>query len=82
MKSLQMKHSSSCYLRTEGAWQWANGDPLTGFNAWGPKEPNGDRGENCLMFIGGAWNDASCAKRVPHLCEFARCTIVGDHKRN
>ena len=58
----------------EGAWEWADGSPVT-FTAWNSGEPNGGESENCVeMYIMvhgwfGVWNDESCGGSKRYVCE-------------
>ncbi|XP_048013420.1 CD209 antigen-like protein B [Megalobrama amblycephala] len=43
----------------EGTWKWVDGSRLTsGF--WDPREPNGDRRENCVLNYSPGWADYPC----------------------
>jgi hypothetical protein len=51
----------------ESAWMWLDGTPWE-YTHWREGEPNGDRGENCLLLdldVGshGEWIDIDCAGR-------------------
>lgn len=58
---------------TEGEWVWNEGTPLS-YDPWGGGEPNdAGSGEDCAHSnwnSTGAWNDARCWARYPHVCEF------------
>ncbi|XP_050977649.1 C-type lectin domain family 17, member A-like [Labeo rohita] len=59
----------------EGTWKWVDGSTLTsGF--WLSGEPNGDRGENCVVSYSSGWNDYPCHlvltciyRLFPFVCE-------------
>ncbi|XP_019411852.1 PREDICTED: pulmonary surfactant-associated protein D-like isoform X1 [Crocodylus porosus] len=58
-------------IRTEGQFQYLNGQAIT-YSNWLPGEPNNDRGiEDCVeVFADGKWNDRSCKETRLIICEF------------
>ncbi|XP_066275510.1 alpha-N-acetylgalactosamine-specific lectin-like [Branchiostoma lanceolatum] len=63
--------------RKEGSFEWVDGSALGTYNYWGPKQPNNYGGyQDCVhyryhtnMFEKDKWNDASCHKSYPFLCQ-------------
>uniref|UniRef100_A0A673HMF8 C-type lectin domain-containing protein n=1 Tax=Sinocyclocheilus rhinocerous TaxID=307959 RepID=A0A673HMF8_9TELE len=52
----------------EGRWKWVDGSILTsGF--WGSGEPNGHRGENCVVSYASWWYDYPCNNAFKWICE-------------
>uniref|UniRef100_A0A672KFL9 C-type lectin domain-containing protein n=1 Tax=Sinocyclocheilus grahami TaxID=75366 RepID=A0A672KFL9_SINGR len=52
----------------EGRWKWVDGSTLTsGF--WGSGEPNGQRGENCVVSYPSGWYDYPCNDAFRWICE-------------
>ncbi|KAK9976469.1 hypothetical protein ABG768_021674 [Culter alburnus] len=55
----------------EGTWKWVDGNTLTsGF--WDPREPNGDREENCALNYSPGWADYPCDDTHYWIC---MCTV-------
>ncbi|ROI60065.1 C-type lectin domain family 17, member A [Anabarilius grahami] len=55
----------------EGTWKWVDGSTLTsGF--WDPREPNGDREENCALNYSPGWADYPCDDTHYWIC---MCTV-------
>lgn len=58
-------------LRTEGDYHWPDGSQVT-YEKWHSNEPNNAyEYQNCVQMriSDGTWDDASCGKRLPFLCE-------------
>ena len=56
----------------EGEWRWVNSGTRISFYGWHIHEPQGGRGENCLLSflsINGLWVDASCGHAASYVCE-------------
>ncbi|XP_016358506.1 CD209 antigen-like protein C [Sinocyclocheilus anshuiensis] len=52
----------------EGRWKWVDGSTLaSGF--WGSGEPNGHRGENCVVSYASWWYDYPCNTAFKWICE-------------
>jgi len=54
-----------------GQWLWSTGAPVI-VESWGPGEPNNAGGdESCgeVYAHSALWNDLSCARRLPYVCE-------------
>uniref|UniRef100_A0A671P636 C-type lectin domain family 4 member M-like n=1 Tax=Sinocyclocheilus anshuiensis TaxID=1608454 RepID=A0A671P636_9TELE len=52
----------------EGRWKWVDGSTLTsGF--WGSGEPNGQRGENCVVSYPSGWYDYPCNDAFRWICD-------------
>ncbi|XP_043082924.1 CD209 antigen-like protein C [Puntigrus tetrazona] len=52
----------------EGRWKWVDGSTLTsGF--WDPREPNGQRAENCALTYSPGWADYPCSDLFLWICE-------------
>ncbi|XP_073686259.1 C-type mannose receptor 2-like [Garra rufa] len=57
-------------IDVEGRWTWGDGNTLTsGFSFWGIGEPNGQRGENCVVSYPSGWYDYSCSSDFNGICE-------------
>ncbi|CAB1327003.1 unnamed protein product [Coregonus sp. 'balchen'] len=59
---------------TEGTWKWVDGTPLTTPRFWASLQPNGGRGENCVLFGHwssgqGTWHDYPCSYNSSWICE-------------
>lgn len=57
---------------TEGTWAYSSDGVAApaGSIAFAPGEPNGNRGENCLMiYENGRFNDSGCGSSMPFVCE-------------
>ncbi|KAK2871164.1 hypothetical protein Q8A67_023691 [Cirrhinus molitorella] len=55
-------------IDVEGKWKWVNGSSLTsGF--WNLVEPNGHRGENCVVSYTSKWYDYPCNDPFHSICE-------------
>ncbi len=67
-------------LRSEGAWEWSNGDRVS-YTHWCDHEPNNAGDEDCAVtgwsadYENGpecpelAWNDIPCVATVAYICE-------------
>ncbi|KAF4108165.1 asialoglycoprotein receptor 1-like [Onychostoma macrolepis] len=52
----------------EDSWKWVDGStPTSGF--WMSTEPNGYRGENCVLTVVGEWADYPCTEEFNWMCE-------------
>jgi len=69
----------------ESAWMWLDGTPWE-YTHWREGEPNGDRGENCLLLdldVGshGEWIDIDCAGRggreEGYICSYVNGKFIG-----
>ena len=60
---------------TEGNWTWMAGPEvgLAGFvpkEVWGPTEPNGGRGENCMVLNTNNYIDVNCNSHYRFIIEY------------
>ena len=62
-------------LDTEGTFDWPNGTRVT-FTKWAPEQPdtrnilmNEDHDCVGMKFGEGTWDDISCARHLPFVCE-------------
>ena len=56
----------------EGTWVWASTDNIMKYTAWGPGEPNGQTGSNCLTMyhtLQWKWSDDPCKAEFFFICE-------------
>jgi hypothetical protein len=69
----------------ESAWMWLDGTPWE-YTHWREGEPNGDRGENCLLLdldagSHGEWIDIDCAGRggreEGYVCSYVNGKFMG-----
>ncbi|KAI2663234.1 C-type lectin domain family 4 member M [Labeo rohita] len=51
-------------IDVEGTWKWVDGSTLTS-RFWDPREPNGQRKENCALTYSPGWADYPCYISVP-----------------
>nr|XP_055063218.1 CD209 antigen-like protein C [Misgurnus anguillicaudatus] len=60
-------------IAVEGRWKWINGNTLnSGFRFWASKEPNGGKGENCVVSSSSGWSDYPCTDTFKWICERAQ----------
>ena len=54
----------------EGTWVWTDGS-LIKTTYWNTREPNGKRGENCLVanWANSKWNDYACKNKLRYVCK-------------
>jgi len=58
-------------VTTEGAFRWADGSHVT-YTKWAWNQPdNHNDYENCveMKVNGGSWEDTSCGRKLPFVCE-------------
>ena len=58
-------------IATETTFVWEHGDTHT-YRNWGPNEPGGGTGENCVVLYsdyGGKFDDAGCSYNFAYICE-------------
>ena len=57
--------------RSEGNFEWSDGKKFS-FSNWYPKEPNGQRHENCVHILPSIeerkWNDGKCDNKFGFIC--------------
>ena len=60
---------------TDGTYKWTD-KRLLYYTNWGPSEPNGGSGENCVHMMQSAknrkWNDLSCLSKKHYVCKILR----------
>ena len=69
-------------METEDTWQWADGSALSGYENWGPDQPNDHRNnqdQDCGAILKGSfhpsrvyngqWNDINCSRLTGFICE-------------
>jgi len=53
----------------EDDWRWVDGSAVT-FQPWAPLQPDNFLNEDCIVQQeDGAWNDTSCERELPFVCE-------------
>ena len=58
-------------VTTEGAFRWADGNHVT-YTKWAWSQPDNQNDyENCveMKVDGGSWEDTSCGRKLPFVCE-------------
>ncbi|XP_078063769.1 CD209 antigen-like protein A, partial [Mustelus asterias] len=61
---------------SEGNWIWVDGTPVS-LSRWSSNEPNNVGNEDCSVIRSSGWNDVSCSREFPFICEKRAPSCIG-----